>query len=171
MFSSPSNPYPASIPAPTVSPVCAVSGKNPYLLLLAKTFEFELEQERQLQLKGAGTLPPEWASYLERERQEILDQIQRMELPEEDSISMSDTAQSQVLDPIAHPFVTRALPSAYVPYVDNEVYHGGSIPITVQTRGPGQGPVGPSRSQDSGYPIVLSETKGMLDFFFIPRHT
>jgi hypothetical protein len=86
----------ASVPAPTVSQICSesVSGKNPYLLrLLAKTFEFELEWERQLQLKGAATLPPEWAAHLERERQQILDQIQRME---EDSTSPFDTAQVPV---------------------------------------------------------------------------
>ena len=50
------------------------------LKLRADTFAFELEQERKLRLKGAGTLPPEWDAYLEDERQKIQDEVYKIEL-------------------------------------------------------------------------------------------
>jgi hypothetical protein len=145
-----------------------------FLRLLAETFAFELELESQLQLRGAATLPPEWAASLERERQEILDEIRQRDALEE-SYTSESAAQSQV----APSFIAHTPPSAHVPYV-NGVHHVGSIPHTNQSvsesvRGSGSTStiVGPSRpEQIVCLPVLLeTEARGMVDFVPYPCHT
>jgi hypothetical protein len=145
-----------------------------FLRLLAETFAFELEWERQLQLRGAATLPQEWAASLECKRQDILDEIRQRDALEE-SYTSESTAQSQV----APSFIAHTPPSAHVPYA-NEVHHGGVIPHTNQSvsesvRGSGSTSTiaGPSRPEQTVCLPVLSETeaRGMLDFVLYPCHT
>jgi hypothetical protein len=70
--------------SPTSHPTSG-SAREIYLLRQrAETFQVELELENQLRLRGKATLPPEWSTYLERERQLLLETIQRMESREED---------------------------------------------------------------------------------------
>jgi hypothetical protein len=139
-----------------------------FLRLRAETFEFELEQERQLQLKGVGTLPPKWAAYLERERQEILDIIQQMESLEEHSTSPSDTTQVSV----DHPLFTTTVPSAHVGHCDNTAHHGGGThqSVSESIRGSGSTLAGPNRPQGSVYPSNISEGEGMLPLTSILHH-
>jgi hypothetical protein len=85
------------------------------LRLLAETFEFELEQERQVQSNVGASLPQEWVDYLERERQEILDKIHQNEHGiDEESVSLSDKNTT----PIVHPPILRTLPPTSASHTD-----------------------------------------------------
>jgi hypothetical protein len=66
-------PHPASVP---VDPHPTASRELYLLHLRAETFRVELELERQLRLQGIATLPLEWTTYLELQREMIFDQIQ-----------------------------------------------------------------------------------------------
>jgi hypothetical protein len=69
----------------------------------AETLRVELELESQLRLQGLALLPPEYTTYIEHQRQMILDTIQRIESREEAFTSSLGMAHG------AHP--TRTLPS------------------------------------------------------------
>jgi hypothetical protein len=117
-----------------------------FLRLRAETFRVELELESQLRLQGIGTLPLEWATYLEHQRQMILDRIQWMESREDDLTSSFVMAH----DPTHTP----------PPISGHNESTTASHPI-----------ISPIRREESVHPFVLSENEGTLAFASICWHT
>lgn len=73
----------ASTPVPNEHFIGSRSRERPsthLLKLRAQTFKFELDRERQRCAETGESLPAEWAASLERERRELLDQIQHEEV-------------------------------------------------------------------------------------------
>jgi hypothetical protein len=104
----------------------------------AETFRVELELERDLQLQGLGTLPIEWTTYLEHQRQRILDKIRWMESREDNftsSLGMVHDAHS-----------THTLPS-----VRGHAESRGLCPT-----------VSPIQPQESAHPSVHPTNEGTL---------
>jgi hypothetical protein len=125
-----------------------MSARELYLLWQrAETFRVELELERQLQLKGTATLPPEWFTYLENERRMILDTI-RMESRVEDFTSSSGIVHD------SHPTHTLSPTRGY-----NESPRG--LHPTVS----------PIRPEENVHSFVLSENDGTLALTSMRLHT
>jgi hypothetical protein len=117
----------------------AINRELYFLQQLAETFQFELELERQLRLQGRAALPIEWSTYLENQRQMILDKIERLQSREERPIPSLGMGND------AHP--TQDIPP--------------TPPILVPT-------VPHTQPEQSIYAFVLPETEGMLAFALIP---
>jgi hypothetical protein len=131
-----------SSPTPRRVPL---SARELYLLRQrAETFRVELELENQLRLKGTATLPPEWSTYLERERQMILDQIRI----EEDLTSSSNLGMAHTYD--SHPTHDASPIRGHAS--DNESIRGLRSSIS------------PIRPEESLHSFILSENDGTLAF-------
>jgi hypothetical protein len=131
--------YSNTMSSPASHPT-SVSARELYLLRQrAETFRVELELENQLRLRGAATLPPEWSTYLEHQRQLLLDTIQRIESREEDFTSSLETTHD------THP--TRSPPS-----------------IQGRNESTGGSPIRPEESVRS---LVLPINEGNAGFFRI----
>jgi hypothetical protein len=88
-------PSPALVPVLHPHPMRSASRELFLLWQRAEAFRFELELESQLQLQGLALLPPEWTTYLEHQRQMILDTIQRIESRED--FTSGENVHSSVL--------------------------------------------------------------------------
>jgi hypothetical protein len=138
--------HPPSVPVLPAHPIGDANRELYFLRLRAETFRVELELESQLRLQGIGTLPPEWATYLEHQRQMILDRIQWMESREDDLTSSLVMAR----DP------THTLPSIW----GHNESTTASCPI-----------ISPIRREESVRPFVLFENEGTLAFASICWYT
>ena len=97
-------PHPASIPVDP-HPICPTASLELYFLRLrAETFRVELELERQLRLQGIATLPLEWTTYLELQREMIFNQIQSLNDPfPAHTLPASVPIQPFQVRPVIHP--------------------------------------------------------------------
>jgi hypothetical protein len=97
-------PHPASVPVDP-HPIHPTANRDLYLLRLrAETFRVELELESQLRSHGIATLPLEWTTYLELQREMILDQIQYF--TSLNDLLPAHTLPSVPVQPVqVHPFI------------------------------------------------------------------
>jgi hypothetical protein len=122
----------------------------------AKTFRVEFELESNLRLQGAATLPPEWTTYLERERQVILDKIKWME-DFASSLSMAHDAHSTHTTDLPYEGLgVRRRRSITPPMWGHNESTRGLLPA-----------VSPIRPEESDPPFVLPKNEGMLTFALI----
>jgi hypothetical protein len=159
--------HPVSVLEAQPIPYTSSTSREVYLLWQrAETFRVELELESQLRLQGVGTLPPEWSAYLERERQLILDRLQRME-PKEDFTSLFSVTHD------AHPISTLS-PTTFS-YEGVGVRHKRSVVASpthghnVSTRGLPH-TVSPMRPEGGDRHFILPENEGTLAFALVLCH-
>jgi hypothetical protein len=137
-------PSPALVPVLHPHPMRSASRELYLLWQRAETsiFRVELELESQLRLQGLTLLRPEWTTYLEHQRQMILDTIQRIESREEDFTSSLDTAHDS---------------------------HPTHIPPSIRGNTESMREL-PTVSEENVHSSVLPENEGKLSFALIWRH-
>jgi hypothetical protein len=128
-MSSPFPPLAGPAPGPGSVPVapgiCSLDQECHLLRLLAETFAYELERERQVRLEGGPSLPQEWVTYLQRERQDILDKIRQIEHASGEYIPSSNKFLAEYAIPAVNPPVLRTVPPtpALVPHTTDIKLH------------------------------------------------
>ena len=127
-------------PLPSLpTPVLDTQVPNPFdrechfLMLLADTFAYELKCEMRLRLEGAASLPPEWFTYLERERQDIVDKIHQIKRPQSfEPTAPSYNAQVDYPAPFVLRHIVQTLPSTSASRIDIEAHDIPTIPYSTR---------------------------------------
>jgi hypothetical protein len=100
-----------------------------FLRLQAETLRVELDLENQLRLQGIATLPLEWTTYLELQRQVILDKVQRIEARGDDFTSLDDPCPAHTPPSIQGNTIFSVQPFRVHPYIHPE--NEGTLAFTL----------------------------------------